>query len=151
MRDALISGSLACLATLAAAAYCGARRNGNAVAPINATSHVVWGDEAGRAPLPDVKHTVPGVAINEGACVFWAAFYEKAFGRAADRGAIATAIAGGGAIASLAYLVDYHLVSRRLTPGWELHLDRRSLAIVYAALALSLPLRGLLRRAFRPR
>jgi hypothetical protein len=149
MRDALITGSIACIATLAAAALCGARRNGNAVAPVNATSHVLWGEEAGRALAVDAKHTVPGVALNEGACVFWAAFYEKAFGGAADRGNTAAAFAGGGAIAALAYLVDYHLVSKRLTPGWELHLDRRSLAVVYAALALSLPLRGLLRRVFR--
>lgn len=149
MRDALITGSIACLATLAAAALCGKRKNGNAVAPINATSHILWGEQAGRALEVDAKHTASGVALNEGACVFWALIYETAFGRAADRGGKAAALAGGGAVAALAYLVDYHLVSRRLTPGWEMHLDGRSLAVVYAALALSLPLRSFLRRALR--
>lgn len=147
LRDALVTGSIACVATLAAAALCGAARKGNAVAPINATSHVLWGDEAGRALRPDLKHTVPGVAINEGASVFWAAIYEQAFGRRVDRGEWGAALAGGAGVAALAYLVDYHLVSRRLTPGWERHLDGRSLAAIYAALAISLPLRGLLRRA----
>ena len=146
LRDALVTGSIACIATLAAAALCGNARKGTAVAPINATSHVVWGDEATHALRPDVKHTVTGVAINEGASVFWAAIYEQFFGRRADRGEWAVALAGGGAIAALAYLVDYHLVSKRLTPGWEHHLDGRSLAAIYAALALSFPLRGLLRR-----
>lgn len=149
MRDALITGSIACLATLAAAAWCGARKNGNAVAPINATSHVLWGDEAAGARSLDVRHTVPGVALNESACVLWALLYEKAFGTAAERGRTGAALAGAGGIAALACLVDYHLVSRRLTPGWELQLDRRALAVIYAALALSLPVRGLLRRALR--
>jgi hypothetical protein len=146
LRDALVTGSIACVATLAAAALLGARERGSAVAPINATSHILWGEEAAQARKPDLKHTVPGVALNEGACVFWAAFYEKAFGHRAERGDIAAAVAGGGATAALAYLVDYHLVSKRLTPGWELQLSGRALAVMYAALALSLPLRGLLRR-----
>ena len=146
LRDALVTGSIACVATLAAAALLGARERGSAVAPINATSHILWGEAAAQARKPDLKHTVPGVALNEGACVFWAAFYEKAFGRRAERGDIAAAVAGGGATAALAYLVDYHLVSKRLTPGWELQLSGRALAVMYAALALSLPLRGLLRR-----
>ncbi len=146
LREALITGSIACAATLAAAAVLGARERSSAVAPINATSHILWGGEAALAREPDLRHTVPGVALNEGACVFWAMFYEKAFGRRAERGDLGAALAGGGAIAALAYLVDYHLVSKRLTPGWELQLSGRSLALMYAALALSLPLRGLLRR-----
>lgn len=146
LRDALVTGSIACVATLAAAALLGARERGSAVAPINANSHILWGEEAAQARKPDLKHTVPGIALNEGACVFWAAFYEKAFGGRAERGDVAAAVAGGGAIAALAYLVDYHLVSKRLTPGWELQLSGRGLAVMYAALALSLPLRGLLRR-----
>jgi len=149
LRDALITGSIVCGATLAATALCGARKHGNAVAPVNATSHVLWGDEAVRARKIDAKHTIPGLVINEGASVFWAAIYEGAFGRRAERGEWTAALAGGGVIAALAYLVDYHLVSRRLTPGWEHHLDGRSLLVVYAALAASLPLRALLRRARR--
>lgn len=152
MRDALITGSIACIATLAAAALLGAKERGSAVAPINATSHILWGDEdAAQARVPDVRHTVPGVALNEGACVFWALFYEKAFGHRAERGDLRAALAGGAAVAGLAYLVDYHLVSKRLTPGWELQLSRRSLAAMYAALALSFPLRGIFRSITGPR
>jgi len=94
LRAALISGSIACVATLAAAALLGARERGSAVAPVNATSHVLWGEEAAQARAPDLQHTVAGVALNEGACVFWAAFYEKAFGRRAERGDVAAAVAG---------------------------------------------------------
>lgn len=146
LRAALVTGSIACVATLAAAAMCGARTSRGPIAPINATSHIVWGREAATALDADVNHTLPALALNEGACVFWAALYEKAFGRAADRGDAATALLGGGAVAALAYLVDYHLVAKRLTPGWELQLSGRSLALIYVALALSFPLRGLLQR-----
>ena len=43
-------------------------------------------------------------------------------------------------------MVDYHLVPRRLTPGYELRLKGPQMAVIYAAIALSLPLRELLRR-----
>jgi hypothetical protein len=148
MLRAVITGSIACAATLAVVAAFGARTR-RPVAPINAISHVLWGEEASRAARPDFRHTVPAVAINEGASVFWAALYERAFGRLAENGQIGRALLGGAGVAALAYAVDYHLVPKRLTPGWEYHLGGRSLAAVYAALALSLPVRGLLKRALR--
>jgi hypothetical protein len=78
--------------------------------------------------------------------VFWASFYEKFFGRAADRGDVGTALLGGGLVAAAAYVTDYHVVPKRLTPGWEARISQPSLFAAYAVLALSLPLRGLLRR-----
>lgn len=147
MLRPVITGTIACAATLAVVSALGARRHGP-VAPINAISHVLWGDDAAQAARSDVRHTVPAVAINEGASIFWAALYERVFGRLAENGRIGCALLGGAGVAALAYLVDYHLVPRRLTPGWEYHLDGRSLAAAYGVLALSLPVRGLIRRAF---
>lgn len=146
LRDALTSGAIAGAATAAVAALCGARESGSAVAPINATSHVVHGDEAGEVTEMDVSHTGLGFGIHAGSAMLWAALYEKAFGAAADRGEIGKALAGGYAVAALAYLTDYHGVPKRLTPGWEERVSGGSLMLIYTALALSLPLRGLLRR-----
>ena len=87
-----------------------------------------------------------GVALHVGACIFWAVFYEKLFGRVADRGELPTALLGGAAVATAAYVTDYRVVPKRLTPGWESRVNGRSLAAIYTVLALSLPLRGLLRR-----
>ena len=143
--NAVVSGSIACAVVLAAVAALGPRTR-RAVAPINAISHVLWGASAAHATRPDLRHTVPAVAINEGAGIFWAALYERAFGRLAEEGRFARALLGGAGIAALAYVVDYHLVPKRLTPGWEYHLRGPSLAAVYGALALSLPARGVLRR-----
>jgi hypothetical protein len=149
VRDALLSGTIASAATAAIVAACGARDSGSALAPINAVSHIVWGDGASNVPVADLKHTVPGLLLNTGATVFWSAIYEGIFGRAADRGQIAKALLGGGAVAALAYATDYYVVPKRLTPGWEERVTNRSLALVYVVLALSSPVRGLLHHCRR--
>jgi hypothetical protein len=56
-------------------------------------------------------------------------------------------IAVASATATLAYAVDYHLVPKRLTPGFEAHLSGRSMFYVYATLATGLAAAGLCRRA----
>jgi hypothetical protein len=141
---AIASGSFAGLATTAAVALCGARQAGSAAAPINATSHVLWGDEAGNAGAVDVKHTVPGLLINAAAGVFWALVHELALGCSRNPNR-ATAAASGAAVAGLAYVVDYHLIPRRLTPGWELRLPRGSVALGFVALGAALAAAGLFR------
>lgn len=137
LARALATGSLAGAAATATVALCGVRETGSGVAPINATTHVLWGDEAGGADAVDIKHTLPGVLINVGAGVFWALVHELVLARMPRRDR-ATAAASGAAVAGLAYVVDYHLLPRRLTPGWELRLSRRSVALGFVALGLSL-------------
>lgn len=144
-KNAALSGTIACAATAATAAACGSRDSGSAAAAINATSHVVWGRDAADVEDVDLAHTALGFAVNYGASAFWAALYEKWFGDAAERRALGPAAAGALAVTALAYVTDYHVVPKRLTPGWEHRLPPRSLALIYGALALSLPLRGLLR------
>ena len=142
LLNALISGTVSGIAT-AAAATAAARGAGEpAAAPLNAVSHVLWGDQAGRQDDVSLRYTATGFAMNHAACVFWAAIYE-ALRRRVGAGALGT-MASAPAVALLAYVVDYHLVPRRLTPGYELRLSGRSLATIYAALALSLPARALL-------
>lgn len=146
LQDALIAGSIVCVVTAAAAALRGVSDSGSAVAPINATSHVIYGADAGDVEAADVGHTVLGFAINAGASVFWATLYERLFGRAGERGEVGRALLGGGVVAGIAYLVDYHLVPKRLTPGWEKRVTGRSLAAIFAAMALALPVRSVLSR-----
>lgn len=145
LKDAVLSGTIASAATVATAAACGARDSGSGIAAVNAVSHIMWGSDASNVPVADLKHTVPALLLNTGATLFWAALYERAFGHAAERGEIAKAVLGAGVVSVLAYLTDYHLVPKRLTPGWEERVSSRSLGVIYAALALSFPVRGLLR------
>lgn len=144
LARAAASGSFAGLVTTAAVALAGLREAGSAAAPINATTHVLWGDEAGATDAVDVKHTLPGVLINVGAGVFWALVHELLLERLPRRNRAAAA-ASGAAVAGLAYVVDYHLIPRRLTPGWELRLPRRFVALGFVALGVSLAVAGLMR------
>jgi hypothetical protein len=145
-RSAVSSGAVSAVATAGSVSLAGARDTGSAIAPINATSHIAWGESAADFEGIDARRTLLGLVLNTGACVFWATFYERYFGRAADRGDLGTALLGGGIVAAAAYVTDYHLVPKRLSPGWEHRLSGRSLAVTYAVLGLSLTLRGLLRK-----
>ena len=145
-QSAVSSGGITAVATAASVSLTGARDTCSAVAPINATSHIAWGESAAHFEGIDAKRTGLGMLLNAGACVFWATFYERYFGRAADRGDVGVALLGGGIVAAAAYVTDYHLVPKRMSPGWEHRLSGRSLAATYTVLALSLTLRGLLRK-----
>jgi hypothetical protein len=144
LSRAVASGSVAGLAATAAVALSGVREAGSGAAPINATSHVLWGRDAGTTDAVDVKHTLPGLLINVGAGVFWGVVYEL-LRESLPRRDRASAVGSGAVVSGLAYLVDYHLIPRRLTPGWELRVSRRSVRVGFAALGLGLAAMGLLR------
>jgi hypothetical protein len=133
-------------ATTAAVALCGQWEEGNSVAPLNAVSHILWGDSAAWHEEASLKHTASGIALNTMAVASWAAVYELMFGNAARRGNTTAAVLGGISVAGLAYVTDYYLVPRRLTPGFEKRLSAPSMLVVYATLALTLPLASLFGR-----
>jgi len=130
-------------ATTLAVAACGSFDDENPIAPINAVSHIAWGDEAAEQEDASLKYTLPGATLNAVAVTSWAAVYELGFGRRARQGSVSAAVAGGVATAALAYFTDYYLVPKRLTPGFEKRLSSPSMFAVYAALAASLPLASL--------
>ena len=79
-----------------------------------------------------MRYTLTGYAIHHVASVFWALIFER---WRAKRGALMVPAAGTSA---LACFVDYRLTPRRLTPGFERRLSRKSLALVYFAFAIGL-------------
>ena len=131
-------------ATSAAVAACGSFDNDSAVAPINAVSHIAWGDEAAEHDEGSLKYSATGAVLNAAAVASWAAVYELGFGRRARQGNVTAAIVGGVATAALAYVTDYYIVPKRLTPGFEKRLSSPSMFAVYATLAASLPLASLI-------
>lgn len=150
VHDGALSGALAGVAVNLATAACGETELGHPAAPLNAVSHSLWGERAAERDGFSARYTLNGLAINEGATIFWAAVYEKLFGDAADRGRVPLALVGGGAVAGLAYVTDYYLVPKRLTPGYEKRLSSKSLLVIYAVLGAGLGLGALLRGRFRP-
>jgi len=142
---AVAIGSIASLAVHGVLAIFGRSAGRSAFAPVNATSHIVYGPAAGAVDEADLPHTGVGAAINHGASIFWAV--PLAWWLATRRetstadivlGAAATGIAAG--------VVDYGVVPRRLSPGWHLALPARSVAGTFGALAVGLALGALLTR-----
>jgi hypothetical protein len=91
-----------------------------------------------------VRYTLTGFAIHQAAAVFWGVLFEKLVPRAPRKRPAGTAAAAA-ATAATAYFVDYHVVPKRLTPGFEVHLSPRSMAYVYTAIATGLALSAWLR------
>jgi hypothetical protein len=149
LQDSLYTGAAASFATTAAAAVCGTLENITLVAPINAVSHIAWGDEAAVQDHPSGKYTATGLALNTAAVTSWAALYELFFGDFADEGDVAKALLAGTAVSAAAYVTDYYVVPKRFTPGFEKQLSGGSLLAIYGTLAVGLALGSLARAARR--
>jgi hypothetical protein len=139
----LAAGTTGAIASAAAAALASRVENRHAARPINAIAHIYDG---GMPPAEDgrgSRNTALGLGIHTAASVWWAAFFE--FGLALQRRPRRLATAA--AIAALAYVVDYYVVSRRFRPGFEEYLSPRGMFAVYGALAAGFALSSpLLRR-----
>src|SRR5690606_346487 len=64
MRDGVVSGALAALSTVAVLALRGYREEGSAAAPLNAVSHVYWGDRALHKNRTTMRYTGAGLATH---------------------------------------------------------------------------------------
>ncbi len=144
VKDGLASGAIAAAVTSVDLAVSGQRWNGAPLAPVNAVSHWLWGDEAARHDRPSLRYTLLGYVIHHGASTLWASLYEKYFGRRAERGELAPALGGGLAVSAVACFTDYCLTPHRLQPGYEMRLPKRALARMYLVFGLALAARGLI-------
>lgn len=138
LKNTLLAAGIATVATTLAAALLGQREAGSPAAPLNATSHILWGDEAAEQDGFSPQYTLVGAVLNAGAMFGWAALQELIVGRWARKGSPLRAMAAGTATSAIAYATDYHVVPERLTPGFEKRLCSESLGIVYVVLAASL-------------
>lgn len=142
LHRGLISGSVASLSSTAVLSACGADEQGTPYAPTNATSQWLWGEYAALQNTPSLRHTLPGYLIHHASSVFWAVIYEQWCGARRDSPAVLAARAA--AIAGLACCVDLKLTPRRLRPGFEKRLSKRSLLLVYGSVAMGLAAASLL-------
>ncbi|HUR21557.1 MAG TPA: hypothetical protein VMZ90_12155 [Vicinamibacterales bacterium] len=138
LRSILGMTASATAATTAAAAMCGSLELGWPAAPLNAVSHMLWGRDAIRHDAASAKYTGLGSALNTAAVASWSVLHHFMFRPDRRPPGMAPALARGAATAAVAYVVDYHVVPKRLTPGFEERLSNRSLFAIYAALAISL-------------
>ncbi len=144
-RQAIVSGTLASVLSTAVLAVLGKSNLGKPVAPTNATSHWLWGEQAYGEHDPSLRHTAVGYATHHASAVMWATIFERWLNHSG-------AIRGGeilrdaAAMTAIASFVDYQLTPPRLRPGFEQHLSRGELLGVFAAFGAGLALGAMLNR-----
>ena len=135
LLHALHSGSVASVLSTAAVSLFSRRRTGHAAAGTNAASQWVWYPEARLARAPSWRHTATGYFIHHASSVFWATGYQATW---PERATPAGRIVRAASIATAAYVVDYHVVPRRLSPGFEHRIGAVGMYATYGAFALGL-------------
>jgi hypothetical protein len=141
-----VGGATSSLLSTAALAALGKREAGSAYAPTNAVSHWIHGDEAIREHGPTLRHTVPGYLIHHGSAMFWSVLFERLCGRLLDRKEAAATLGMATAASAVACFADYQLTPQRFKPGYENHLSKPALALVYGAFGVGLAIGAMLCR-----
>ena len=127
-------GFASALSTLVVSVF-SRRRSGATAAGTNAASQWLWYPRARHVSRPSLRYTATGYAIHHASSLLWASVYEATRPEQAPlRGQVVRA-AG---TAALAYVVDYHVVPRRLSPGFEHRIGPAGVAAAYAAFGLGL-------------
>jgi hypothetical protein len=135
LHEGMVAGTLASVLSTAVLSMLGRRQARGAAAPLNAVSHWLWGDDALREDRPSWKYTLPGALTQHAASILWAALYSRVYGHRPEAKQLPQAIAGGVATSATAYVIDYTITPKRLTPGYEHRLDGMGMLAVYTALA----------------
>lgn len=153
IKSTLIIGTVSGVAASLAAAVAGKRESQSYAAPINATSHIIWGNEAARHNEVSLKYTATGFLLNHGAAMMWSGIYSKWVAPAvlrwtAHRPALAplVPVVSAAAVSAGAYITDYFLVPKRFTPGWEKRVSGKSIGMIFGALALGMAVGELMRQ-----
>jgi hypothetical protein len=142
----LVGGATSSLLSTVALAALGKREVGSAYAPTNAVSHWIYGDKAAHHHGPSARYTLPGYLIHHGSAMFWSVIFERLCGALLDRKNPALTLGVGTAASAVACFTDYQLTPDRLKPGYEKHLSRPSLAVVYGAFGVGLAFGAMLCR-----
>jgi hypothetical protein len=144
---ALVTGTAASIISTAALALLARGEGKSAFQPTNATSHWLHGDRAASHREPDAAHTLVGYATHHVSTLFWAVPFEAWLAFQPPRTATGL-LRDACAMSAIAAAIDYGATPKRLTPGWELVLSKRSMAATYGAMALGLAAGALLARAW---
>jgi len=146
--SAAISGTIVSVATTAVLGLLARTEGKGALQPTNSTSHWLYGKQAGSVRHADVAHTLVGYGTHHASSIFWALLFETWLAARPPRPPLAMLRDALGA-AAIAAAVDYGIVPKRLTPGWEAVLSKRSIATTFMAMAVGLAAGGMINKEFR--
>src|SRR5215210_1117496 len=145
--SALVTGTAASVVSTAALALLAQGEGKSAYQPTNTTSHWLHGDRAASQGEPDAAHTLIGYATHHASALFWAVPFEAWLAARPPR-TTAGLLRDACAMSAIAAVIDYGVTPKRLTPGWELVLSRRSMAATYGVIALGLAAGAFVARAW---
>jgi hypothetical protein len=134
LASTLLSGTVATVATTAILAGLAALRGHSPVLTTNATSHWFHGESAAGVVAHDLRHTATGFATHWAASLFWAAVFQGLRRLGPRRRPLSDALG----VSAVAAAVDYGIVPKRLTPGWEMVVGPVSIGITYGVMAFAL-------------
>lgn len=130
------TAAIATAATSAAIMFVSKRDTGSPWAAFNSICHMVDGDASELPSDFAPRETLLGAGLNASAIASWAVLYEWLLGGVPlPSSAFWAALATAGI-----WVVDYRLVPKRFTPGFEKRLSKRSVALAYMALAATFAL-----------
>jgi hypothetical protein len=133
LTQAAASGSAAAMASAVVAARLAIDSGSSPYAPLNAVTHCLWQNSAFAQQRLSARYSGLGAIIHWGSSVFWGVLFETLRGERASPG---RSISAAAATSAIAYFVDYHIVPKRVTPGFEAHIPARSFPLIYGALAI---------------
>ena len=142
----LISGSVASIVSAISLSLLGKSELNRFAAPLNGPSQWIWGRHAPYVNRLSFRYTFVGYFIHHAASIFWAIGYEDLRRRLPPPETTSAVLAPAVVTAGAAYIVDFYLIPKRLTPGFENRISKRSLLLVYGAFALGLAAPALLAR-----
>jgi hypothetical protein len=146
--SAAFTGTVATAFTMTALALLASAEGRAPLGPVNASSHWLHGEDAVKDGQADLAHTGTGFATNHLACIFWALPFEYRLA-GQKRLTPAAILRDACATAGMAAAVDYGLMPKRLTPGWEDAVTARSVIGAFGAMALGLAVGALVTRSLR--
>ena len=148
LASTLTTGSVASVVSTAVLATLAKMEGKGVPQPVNATSHWLHGENAADVGAIDVSHTGVGFATHHASALFWALPFEMWLASHPPRSSLELG-RDAAVMSAIAAIVDYGITPRRLTPGWELTLSRKSMVGAFAGLALGLAAGALVSRRIR--
>ena len=137
-RQALISGTTSSLLSTVVMALAGGIERRAPAGPLNGPSQWVFGRSAAYRRSFSLRHTLTGFLVHHLTATGWALLHERVFGRRKALQPPARRLRNAAITATVANIVDYQLTPKRLQPGFDVQLSRKSMLAIYAAFAVGL-------------
>jgi hypothetical protein len=138
--EVLLVGTTASLLSSAALLTGGHLDRGRALATHNGPAQWVYGTQAAKRRSVDLRHTGVGFLVHHASSCFWAYIQQRLLRRGGKPKRAPEHLIAATTVATVAYIVDYHVAPRRLQPGFENHVPPAGLIAAYVAFGLGLAL-----------